>query len=112
MQALQWFMAEHSSILQDLQPKYLKLRLARFVLKNNYVECKGIKGSFLQRISTAMSTSFSVQFSLSGWKHPSSMNFNGKSCCAVYRRHFSGQAHTLSYVASAKDSGMRMTISN
>ena len=58
MKALQWFMTEHSSILQNLQPKYLKL--ARFVLKNNYVECKGIEGSFLQRIGTAMGTSFSV----------------------------------------------------
>jgi hypothetical protein len=60
MQALQWFMAEHSSIPQDLQPKYLKL--ARFVLENNYVECKGIEGSFLQRIGTAMGTSFSVTY--------------------------------------------------
>jgi len=53
-------MAEHSSIPQNLQPKYLKL--ARFVLENNYVECKGIEGSFLQRISTAMGTSFSVPY--------------------------------------------------
>jgi hypothetical protein len=44
MKALQWFMAEHSvshsSIPQNLQPKYLKL--ARFVQANIYVECKGI----------------------------------------------------------------------
>ena len=60
MKALQWFMTEHSSILQNLQPKYLKL--ARFVLENNYVECKGIEGSFLQRIGTAMGTSFSVTY--------------------------------------------------
>jgi len=60
MKALQWFMAEHSSIPQNLQPKYL--RLARFVLENNYVECKGIEGSFLQRIGTAMGTSFSVTY--------------------------------------------------
>jgi hypothetical protein len=60
MKALQWFMAEHSNIPQNLQPKYL--RLARSVLENNYVECKGIEGSFLQRISTAMGTSFSVTY--------------------------------------------------
>jgi hypothetical protein len=53
-------MAEHSSIPQNLQPKYLKL--ARFVLENNYVECKGIEGSFLQSIGTAMGTSFSVTY--------------------------------------------------
>ena len=62
MKALQWFMAEHSSIPQNLQPKYLKL--ARFVLENNYVECKGIEGSFLQRIGTAMGTSFSVTYAI------------------------------------------------
>ena len=55
-------MAEHSSIPQNLQPKYL--RLARFVLENNYVECKGIEGSFLQRIGTAMGTSFSVTYAV------------------------------------------------
>jgi hypothetical protein len=60
MKALQWFMAEYTSIPQDLQPKYLKL--ARFVLENNYVECKGIEGSFLQKIGTAMGTSFSVTY--------------------------------------------------
>ena len=62
MKALQWLMAEHSSIPQNLQPKYLKL--ARFVLENNYVECKGIEGSFLQRIGTAMGTSFSVTYAI------------------------------------------------
>ncbi len=58
--ALQWFMAKHSSIPQNLQPKYL--RLARFVLENNYVECKGTAGSYLQRIGTAMGMSFSVTY--------------------------------------------------
>ena len=48
MKALQWFMAKHSSIPQNLQPKYLKL--ARFVLENNYIECKDMEGSFLQKI--------------------------------------------------------------
>jgi hypothetical protein len=35
IKALQWFMAQHSSIPQDLQPKYLKL--PRFALGNKYV---------------------------------------------------------------------------
>ena len=39
-----------------LQPKYRSL--ARFVLENNYVECQGIEGAFLQKIGTAMGTSF------------------------------------------------------
>ena len=62
MTALQWFMAKHTSIPLNLQPKYLKL--ARFVLDNNYVECKNIEGSFLQRIGTAMGTSFSVTYAI------------------------------------------------
>ncbi len=41
MKAQQWFMAEHSSIPQNLQIPQ-GLRLARFVLENNYVECKGV----------------------------------------------------------------------
>ena len=60
MKALKWFMAEHTSIPLVLQPKYLQL--ARFVLENNYVECKGIEGAFLQKIGTAMGTSFSVTY--------------------------------------------------
>ena len=60
MTALQWFMAQHTGIPQDLQRKYLKL--ARFVLQNNYVECQGIDGAFLQKIGTAMGTSFSVTY--------------------------------------------------
>jgi hypothetical protein len=51
MKALQWFMAQHSSIPVHMQPKCLKL--ARFVLDNNYVDCKGIEGAFLQKIGTA-----------------------------------------------------------
>jgi hypothetical protein len=62
MKALQWFMAQHSSIPEHLQPKYLKL--ARFVLENNYVECKDIEGAFLQKIGTAMGTSFSVTYAI------------------------------------------------
>ena len=55
-------MAEHTSIPLNLQPKYLEL--ARFVLENNYVECKGIDGAFLQKIGTAMGTSFSVTYAV------------------------------------------------
>ena len=60
MKALQWFMAQHTSIPLELQPKYLKL--ARFILENNYVECQGMDGAFLQKIGTAMGTSFSVTY--------------------------------------------------
>jgi hypothetical protein len=56
MMALQRFIAKHSSITLNLQPKYLKL--ARFVRDDNYVECKDIEGSFLQTIGTAMGTTF------------------------------------------------------
>ena len=71
-------MAEHSSIPPNLNSKNVKLarfvlennyvecKLARFVLENDYVECKGIegRGSFLQRISTAMGASFSVTYAI------------------------------------------------
>ena len=46
--------------LPVLQPEYLGL--ARFGLENNYVECQGIEGAFLQKIGTAMGTSFSVTY--------------------------------------------------
>ena len=38
--ALQWFMKVHTNIPENLQILYL--HLARFVLENNYVECKGL----------------------------------------------------------------------
>ena len=60
LKALKWFTATHTSIPLELQPKYLKL--ARFVLENNYVECEGLEGTFLQKIGTAMGTSFSVTY--------------------------------------------------
>jgi hypothetical protein len=53
-------MAEHSSIPQYLQQIFLEL--ARFVLVNNYVECKGIEGSFLQKIGPAIGIPFSVPY--------------------------------------------------
>ena len=60
MTALKWFMANHTDIPECLQAAYLKL--ARFVLENNYIECNGIEGFFLQKIGTAMGTSFSVLY--------------------------------------------------
>ena len=60
MTALRWFMASHTTICESLQVKYMKL--ARFVLENNYIECKGIDGFFLQKIGTAMGTDFSVLY--------------------------------------------------
>jgi hypothetical protein len=60
MTALQWFMKNHTNISQELQSKYLKL--ARFVLENNYIECNGVDGFFLQKIGTAMGTDFSVLY--------------------------------------------------
>ena len=53
-------MANHTRIPHGLQLIYL--RLARFVLDNHYVECEGIPGAFLQKIGTAMGTSFSVTY--------------------------------------------------
>lgn len=53
-------MAKHTSIPQKLQPTYLQL--ARFVLENNCVECEGVDGAFLQKVGTAMGTSFSVTY--------------------------------------------------
>ncbi len=60
VKALQCFMAEHSSILLNMQPKYLKL--VRFVIENNYVNCNGMEGLFLIKICTAIGTSFSVKY--------------------------------------------------
>ncbi len=34
------------------------------MLENNYVECNGIEGAFLQKIGTAMGTSFSVTYAI------------------------------------------------
>ena len=60
--ALQWFMKVHTNIPENLQILYL--HLARFVLENNYVECKGLDDCtiFLQKIGTAMGISFSVTY--------------------------------------------------
>ncbi len=62
MTALRWFMVKHFGIPLNLQPKYL--RLARFVLVNNYVECKDIEAAFQQLIGTARGTSFSITYAI------------------------------------------------
>ena len=60
VQAPKWFMTTHTSISLQLQQKYLDL--AWFVLNNNYVACDGLEGAFLQKIETAVGTSFLVTF--------------------------------------------------
>jgi hypothetical protein len=53
MAALRWFMDNHTSFNQTL--KNLCLRLAKFVLTNNYVQCKELGGDiYHQHIRTAM----------------------------------------------------------
>ena len=63
MAAMQWFMDKHTSFNQTL--KDLCLRLAHFVLTNNYVECEELGcGIYRQHIGTAMGTSFSVVYAV------------------------------------------------
>ena len=63
MTALQWFMEQHTSFNQTL--KDLCLKLAHFVLTNNYVECEELgDASYRQIIGTAMGTSFSVVYAV------------------------------------------------
>ena len=103
--SLTWFMARHTSIHPKLQPKYLKL--ARFVLKNIYVEWKGIERTFLQKVGTAMGTSFSVTYTIVyfwfGWKCPLSMNFSNtlySSRGMLTTFCWSGQAQLQNYADS------------
>jgi hypothetical protein len=63
MDALKWFMDNHTCFNQTL--KDLCLKLAFFVLTNNYVECKQLgRNIYLQMIGTAMGTSFSVIYAI------------------------------------------------
>ena len=63
MTAIRWFMEQHTSFNQTL--KDLCLKLAHFVLTNNYVECEELGGaSYRQIIGTAMGTSFSVVYAI------------------------------------------------
>jgi hypothetical protein len=73
MIALQWFMDHHTDFNPTL--KDLCLKLAHFVLTNNYVECKELNGTMYQQVvGTAMGTSFSVVyaiiFMIYGWRPP------------------------------------------
>ena len=63
MAALRWFMDHHTSFNQTL--KDLCLRLAHFVLTNNYVVCKELGDAiYRQIVGTAMGTSFSVVYAV------------------------------------------------
>jgi hypothetical protein len=63
MTALRWFMEHHTNFNQTL--KDLCLRLAHFVLTNNYVECEELGDAFYRQIiGTAMGTSFSVVYAV------------------------------------------------
>ena len=63
MTALRWFMEHHTNFNQTL--KDLCLRLAHFVLTNNYVECEELgDAKYRQIIGTAMGTSFSVVYAI------------------------------------------------
>ena len=63
MAALRWFIEQHTSFNQTL--KDLCLKLAHFVLTNNYVECEELgDASYRQIIGTAMGTSFSVVYAI------------------------------------------------
>ena len=63
MAALSWFMDHHTSFNPTL--KDLCLKLAHFVLTNNFVECKELGGAMYQQVvGTAMGTSFSVVYTV------------------------------------------------
>ena len=63
MISLQWFMDRHTDFNPTL--KDLCLKLAHFVLTNNYVECKELNGTMYQQVvGTAMGTSFSVVYAI------------------------------------------------
>jgi hypothetical protein len=63
MTALRWFMDCHTDFNPTL--KDLCLKLAHFVLTNNYVECKELNDAMYQQVvGTAMGTSFSVVYAV------------------------------------------------
>jgi len=63
MAALRWFMDYHTSFNQTL--KDLCLKLAHFVLTNNYVVCQELGDTiYRQIVGTAMGTSFSVVYAV------------------------------------------------
>lgn len=88
MIALRWFMDNHTSFSQNL--KDLCLRLAHFVLTNNYVECKELDGAMYQQmVGTAMGTSFSVVYAIIFmiWLETPIVNDERfRSCIQLYKR--------------------------
>lgn len=63
MAALKWFMDHHTDLGQTL--KDLCLKLAYFVLTNNYVVCEEVGSTiYRQMIGTAMGTTFSVIYAV------------------------------------------------
>lgn len=63
MAALLWFMDQHTDFNQTLRD--LCLRLAHFVLTNNYVVCEELGETiYRQIVGTAMGTSFSVIYAI------------------------------------------------
>jgi hypothetical protein len=88
MTALSWFMDHHTSFSQTL--KDLCLKLAHFVLTNNYVECKELSGAMYQQVvGTAMGTSFSVVYAIIFmiWLETPIVNDERfRSCIQLYKR--------------------------
>jgi hypothetical protein len=88
MIALQWFMDHHTDFNPTL--KDLCLKLAHFVLTNNYVECKELNGTMYQQVvGTAMGTSFSVVYAIIFmiWlETPIVESERFRSCIQLYKR--------------------------
>ena len=88
MAALSWFMDHHTSFNPTL--KDLCLKLAHFVLTNNFVECKELGGAMYQQVvGTAMGTSFSVVYAVIFmiWLETPIVNDERfRSCIQLYKR--------------------------
>ena len=88
MIAIQWFMDHHTDFNPTL--KDLCLKLAHFVLTNNYVECKELNGTMYQQVvGTAMGTSFSVVYAVIFmiWlETPIVESERFRSCIQLYKR--------------------------
>ena len=88
MTALSWFMDHHTSFRLTL--KDLCLKLAHFVLTNNFVECKELGGAMYQQVvGTAMGTSFSVVYAVIFmiWLETPIVNDERfRSCIQLYKR--------------------------
>ena len=63
MTALKWFMDHHTNFNEQL--KDICLKLAHFVLTNNFVTCEELGSAIYHKIiGTAMGTSFSVVYAI------------------------------------------------